>query len=220
MKYFAISFVVCEYLCSKDPLSELSPRCYSPSSFCFQPTTHHTSPFHPCTHSCKSEDVEKPSQEPHNCTKIWCLYWVVSICLCPAHDSVVGFSNAHVSAMPKWSNVRLWLESLDLWQLPMTITSPEWSPMDCSMSEMKFYSVISYFLSCCGTDCNFKIQGRVNLRSEVYKNGFCCKYCCPLSPNQQIGLKIKGLLAYVRKEDRKWLICLTIGSEVRLNVKT
>lgn len=125
MEYLAISFDVLEVSLSifasrtKDSLTELSTSWYFPSTVCFQPATHHTSPFYcPCTHSCKSEGTEKSSQHPHYCTKKSFLCWVVSICLCPVHDCAVSFSSAHVSVMPNWSNVLLWLESLHLWPLP------------------------------------------------------------------------------------------------------
>lgn len=76
-----------------------------------------------------------------------------SACMTVLWVSAQGFL---VSVMPNWSNVLSWLESLDLWQLPMTISSVEWASMDCNVSEIKFYSIIFYFLSSYETDHNFK----------------------------------------------------------------
>lgn len=149
IKYFAVSFDVfggvSEYLCSKDQqLLDWTQHQLLFSFHTLLPTSNssHISfllPLYAQLQVWRSRKILSTATPVHQ--------KIVSglggiIHLGPVHDCAVGFSSAHVSVMPNWSNVLLLLESLDLWQLPMTISSFEWAPMDCSVSEMKFYSII------------------------------------------------------------------------------
>lgn len=136
---------------TKDSLTEPSTICYFPSTLCFQPATHHTSPFYyPCTHSCKSEGCKNHLNRHTTAPKDWvCVGWWVSAFL-------QCMTMLWVSVTPNWSNMLLWLSLGKLSEVQGFISSPERAPTNCSVSEMKFYSIISYFLSCHKTECNFK----------------------------------------------------------------
>lgn len=80
------------------------------------------------------------------------------------HGCVVDVSNAdlnvHVgTAEVERCAIMIWIHGSVT--TSMTVILLEWQPMDCSVPELKFYPIISFLLSCHGTDCDFKVEGLI-----------------------------------------------------------
>lgn len=176
MEYFAISFDFfggfSDYLCSKDQrLLDWTQRQLVFSFHTLLPASNssHISfllPLYTQLQVWRSREIISTSTllHPKIISVLGDAYLPLSSAwLCCGFQQCPCVSNAKLEQCA----IVTWI--LDLWQPPMAISSFKWAPVDCSVSEMKLYSIISYFLSWYETE-QFQKTWRANLHSEVYKN--------------------------------------------------